>query len=83
MPEIVTRERDPAAFDALITAGVDPRLARIYAARGVSGAADLNHAFSALLAPYQLAHIDRAATMLADAIQAGKRLLIVADYTRR
>ena len=80
MPEIVTRERDPAAFDALITAGVDPRLARIYAARGVSGAADLNHAFSALLAPCQLAHIDRAATMLADAIQAGKRLLIVADY---
>ena len=80
MPEIITRERDPAAYDALIGAGVDARMARLYAARGVRDASDLNHAFSALLPPPQLARIGEAATLLADATQAGKRLLIVADY---
>jgi len=80
MPEIITRERDPAAYDVLIGAGIDPRMARLYAARGVRDASDLNHAFSALLPPPQLARIGEAATLLADATQAGKRLLIVADY---
>lgn len=80
MPEIITRERDPAAYDALTAAGVDPRMARVYAARDISGPADLNHAFNALLAPGQLHRIDEAALLLADAIVAGKRLLIVADY---
>ena len=80
MPEIVTRARDPAAFDALVAANVDPRLARLYAARGIAGTADLNHELNALLPPTQLAHVQDAATLLADAIAAGKRLLIVADY---
>ena len=80
MPEIITRERDPAAYDVLIGAGIDPRMARLYAARGVRDASDLNHAFSALLPPPQLARIGEAATLLANATQAGKRLLIVADY---
>ncbi len=80
MPEIITRERDPAAYETLIGAGVDARMARLYAARGVRDAADLNHAFSALLPPPQLARIGEAATLLADATQAGRRLLIVADY---
>ena len=80
MPEIVTRERDPAAFDALVKANVDPRMARLYAAREITGAADLNHQLNALLPPSQLAHIQDAAILIADAIAAGKRLLIVADY---
>ncbi len=80
MPEIVTRERDPAAYDALLSANVDPRMARLYAARGIGGAADLNHELNALLPPTQLAHVQEAALLLADAILAGKRLLIVADY---
>jgi single-stranded-DNA-specific exonuclease len=80
VPEIVTRERDPAAFDALIAANIDPRLARVYASRGVTNPSDLNHGLPALLAPAQLASVQDAAKLLADAIQAGKRLLIVADY---
>ncbi len=80
MPEIITRERDPAAYAALVAANVDPRMARIYAARGIASPADLNHEFSALLPPSQLHRINEAATLLADAILAGKRLLIVADY---
>jgi len=80
MPEIITRERDPAAYATLIGVGVDARMARLYAARGVRDASDLNHAFSALLPPPQLARIGEAATLLANATQAGKRLLIVADF---
>ncbi len=80
MPEIVTRERDPAAFNALLAANVDPRMARVYAARGIASAADLNHGLPALLPPAQLAFIEDAARLLADAIEAHKRLLIVADY---
>ena len=80
MPEIVTRERDPAAFDALIAANIDPRMARLYAARGVNGVSDLNHELKSMLAPGELAHINDAAILLADAIKADKRLLIVADY---
>ena len=80
MPEIVTRERNPAAFDALIAANVDPRMARVYAARGINLPSDLNHGLPALLSPVALSFIQDAAVLLADAIQAGKRLLIVADY---
>jgi hypothetical protein len=80
MTEIITRERDPAAYDALIAANVDPRMARIYAARGIGSPADLNHEFNALLPPSQLHRINEAATLLADAILASKRLLIIADY---
>ena len=80
MPEIITRERDPAAFSALIAANVDPRMARIYAARGINASSDLNHNLAALLSPAQLASVQDAATLLADAIEARKRLLIVADY---
>jgi len=80
MPEIVTRESDPAAFKALIAADIDPRLARVYAARGVTHPSDLDHGLSALLSPVHLASVSEAATLLADAIQSGKRLLIVADY---
>ena len=80
MPEIVTRERDPAAFDALIAANVDPRMARVYSSRGVANPADLNHGLPALLSPSELASITDAARLLADAIQTRKRLLIVADY---
>jgi single-stranded-DNA-specific exonuclease len=80
MPEIVTRQRDAAAYDALLAADVDARLARLYAARGIRGPSDLDHRLTALLSPEQLARVTEAAKFLADAVQAGKRMLIVADY---
>ncbi|MBI3715902.1 MAG: single-stranded-DNA-specific exonuclease RecJ [Betaproteobacteria bacterium] len=80
MPEIVTRQQDPAAYEALVAAHIDPRMARLYAARGVQTPADLGLALPALLSPAQLARVDAATTMLADAIAAKKRILIVADY---
>ncbi len=60
--------------------GIPPLLARLYAARGIETAADLDYEFRTLLPPDTLTHADRAARLLADAIAAGQRILIVADY---
>jgi single-stranded-DNA-specific exonuclease len=65
---------------ALVEAGVHPLLARIYAARRIRTSAELRYEASALLPPSLLKGVDDAAQLLADAIQSGRRLLIVADY---
>ncbi|MEI6737284.1 MAG: DHH family phosphoesterase [Pseudomonadota bacterium] len=80
IPEIAIRGVDDSAYALLIRQNLDPRLAKLYAGRGVSGILGLNTALDGLLAPQLMMHMDRAATYLADAIQAKKRLLIVADY---
>ncbi len=80
MVDIVTRSGDPEAFASLIAEQVDPRMARLFASRGVKTAHELDYGMAALLGPTQLAYIDAAALLLADAIAARKKLLIVADY---
>jgi len=80
MPEIVYRAVDEVALARLLAAGCDPRLARLYAARGLAGAEELVTTLKALAAPTALAHVDAAARLLADAIARDERLLIVADY---
>jgi len=77
---VVQREPDPAAANALAAAGVDPRLARLYAARGVREAGELRTQLDALIAPAGLANIRDAANHLAEAIARQEKLLIVADY---
>lgn len=80
MTTIVTRRVSQAARERLEYAGVHPLLARLYAARGVSRAEELDTALATLLAPSQLKGAAEAARLLADAIAAKRRLLIVADY---
>jgi single-stranded-DNA-specific exonuclease len=60
--------------------GVHPVLARVFASRGLLGVHELSSELSALIAPSSLRHIDQAAVFLADAIAAGKKMTIVADY---
>jgi single-stranded-DNA-specific exonuclease len=77
----ITERRAPAAArEKLEQAGLHPLLARLYAARRIASAAETTNEFANLLAPGQLLNCERAAVLLADAIAAGKRLLIVADY---
>jgi single-stranded-DNA-specific exonuclease len=80
MPKIITRERDAAAQAALVAASIDPRMARLYVARGVRDTRDLDLNLTTLLPPGTLHRIEEAAAFLADAIVAKKKLLIVADY---
>jgi single-stranded-DNA-specific exonuclease len=77
---IVQRTYAEADHRTLVEAGVHPLLARIYAARRIRSSAELRYEVSALLPPSLLKGVEEAACLLADAIQSGKRLLIVADY---
>ena len=80
MPEFVLRAVDESARAHLVEGGVAPRLARLFAARGVADAAELSIALAGLAAPQRLAHARDAAVLHADAIESGERILIVADY---
>jgi single-stranded-DNA-specific exonuclease len=80
MPRVVTRPVSPDREQALLRAGLPALLARVYAARGIDTVSDLAHRIDALLPIGALRHADAMATILADAIRDGRRLLIVADY---
>jgi single-stranded-DNA-specific exonuclease len=80
MPAITTRPCPADVQSALEQAGLTPAWARLYAARGVTHPEQVAHRLPQLLPPAGLLHIERAAALLADAIQEKKRLLIIADY---
>jgi single-stranded-DNA-specific exonuclease len=77
---ILTRPIPARARDMLVQQGLHPVLAQLYAARGVTDKSEVQSEFSSLIPPGRLLHADHAATLLADAIAAKQRLLIVADY---
>ena len=80
MTRIVERPVPQRARLMLEQSGVHPLLARLYAARGIATADELDTQLKTLLPPEGLKGIDTAAALLADAVVAGKRILIVADY---
>ncbi len=80
MTSFVRRDFDPAVARRLTASGLSAPLARALAARGVTSEADLRLSLEGLDAPSALGHVNEAATLLADAIEADARLLIVADY---
>ena len=65
---------------ALLDAGLHPVLARVYAGRSIRSAAELDYSLDGLLPPDALKGALDAASLLAESIEQGKRLLIVADY---
>jgi single-stranded-DNA-specific exonuclease len=78
--KIITRDVPPRAAWTLEQGGVHPLLAQLYAARGVSAMDELDDGLSRLLPPSGMKGLGEAAVLLADAIAAGKKLCIVADY---
>ena len=80
MTQITIRSVPQRARLMLEQSGVHPLLARLYAARGIGDADELDTQLKSLLPPEGLKGIDAAAALLADAVTAGKRILIVADY---
>jgi single-stranded-DNA-specific exonuclease len=80
MAEIIDRTFPQHCSAALVRAGLHPVLARVYAARGVATADQLDPSLRHLLAPDGMRNLPEAARLLADAIASGKRLLIVGDY---
>jgi len=79
-PRLIQREVPPRTAWALEEAGVAPLLARLLAARGVREVSELDESLTHLLPPTDLKGLPEAAKLLADTLQAGQRLAIVADY---
>ena len=77
---ILSRDIPPRSCWALEQAGIHPLLARLYAARGVHDATELDDSLAQLLPPAPLAGSEQAARLLADAIAANAHICVVADY---
>jgi single-stranded-DNA-specific exonuclease len=75
-----TREVPPRVSFALEQSGVHPLLARLLAARGVRTADELDDSLGRLLPPSTLKGAAEAGRLLADTLQAGGRICVVADY---
>lgn len=80
MTRLIQRSTDALVTRQLQQAGLHPLLARLYAARGIRSGNELKTELAGLLPPDGLRGADNAAVMLADAIQANARIVIVADY---
>ena len=78
--KILARDCPPRTAWALEQAGVHPLLARLFAARGVQAATELDDGLAQLLPPTGLMGAQDAARLLADAIARQARICIVADY---
>ena len=80
MTRISTRSYSFRQAEMLKQSGLHPVLARLFAARGILAAEELRTELPALIPPTRLLHSEKAAVFLADAIAAGKKMVIVADY---
>lgn len=80
MLEIIPRHANPTATEQLVTAGYSSALAKIYSARGITHNTQLEHSLANLLPLNQLKNAGAIAILLADAIAAHKKLLVIADY---
>lgn len=80
MTQLIQRTYPADAAQQLADTGIAPLLARIYAARGIRDAAQLDTGLGHLLPFTQLKNAQEMAALLADAIAAQRKLLIVADY---
>ena len=78
--KLLTRDIPPRSAWALEQSGIHPLLARLYAARGVLSADELDDALGKLLPPDSLLGAANAARLLADALASNRHLCIVADY---
>lgn len=80
MTRLVTRSIPQRVVWQLEQQGLPPLLARLYAARGIKDKAELDYELKSLLPPASLTHATDAAVLLADAIEAEAKMLIIGDY---
>jgi single-stranded-DNA-specific exonuclease len=79
-PRLELRDVPPRVVFSLEQSGVHPLLARLFAARGVKSAEELDDGLAHLLPPASMKGATDAAVLLADAIERQRRICIVADY---
>ncbi|MDD5300543.1 MAG: single-stranded-DNA-specific exonuclease RecJ [Gallionella sp.] len=80
MPEIAPRSIPASAVQHLLDSGYPSALAKVFAARGITDSRQLDNSLAALLPFDNLKNVHQMAGLLADAIAAQKKLLVIADY---
>ncbi len=80
MTKIVQRKAQPKVVQHLEASGISALMARLLSVRGVSDVTQISANLSHLLPPQTLTHNASMAKLLADAIQANKKLLVIGDY---
>ncbi|MDX8386147.1 MAG: single-stranded-DNA-specific exonuclease RecJ [Gallionella sp.] len=80
MTEIISRKVSTVVLQNLLDYGCPSTLARILAARDISDSAQLDNSLSGLLPFDNLKNIHEMASLLADAISAQKKIMVIADY---
>jgi len=76
----LVRRRQVNAQEPLPGAAIHPLLARVYRGRGITTGQELDLGLAQLLPPDLLLQADRAASLLADALAADRKILIVGDF---
>jgi single-stranded-DNA-specific exonuclease len=79
-PALHRRAFDPTASKLLEASGISPLFSRLYAARGIATASDIEWKLSQLPSPASLKGIDAVCERLIQAISLRQKMLIVADY---
>lgn len=80
MTSIAQRKVSAEVVQSLQSSGLSPLMSRLLAARNVSDIAQTSVHLAALLPPQQLTNNQAMAKLLADAIKANKKLLVVGDF---
>ena len=80
MPKITPRTIPATAAQNLRDSGYSPAMANIFAARGITDSRQLDTTFAGLLPFDNLKNATAMARLLADAIAARKKLMVIADY---
>ena len=80
MIDITPRNIPAAAMQHLLDSGYSPALAKVFAARGITDSKQLDASLAGLLSFDNLKNAREMARLLADAIAAQKKMLVVADY---
>lgn len=78
--QIKQRLFNQTIVDGLIDAGINPLLARLYAARGIVAKSELEASLAQIIPPEQLTNSGEMAKLLADGIAANKTILVIGDY---
>ena len=80
MPEIAPRSIPASAVQHLLDNGYASALAKVFAARGITDSRQLDTSLAGLLPLDSLKNAREMACLLADAIAAKKKFLVIADY---
>ena len=78
--QIKQRQYDEKIVSELISQDINPLLAKLYAARGVTTKNELEASLSQIIPPEQLTNSAEMAKLLANAIEQNKKLLVIGDY---